>query len=285
MTINELLKLSIDTLTKNKIENPILQSRILLAYTLNKEKEYLIVNKEEQVSKKSEEEYRKNIEKLSLGTPIQYITNKQEFMKLDFYVDEHVLIPRPDTEILVEEVIDICNRTKTKSILDLCTGSGAIAISVAKYVENINIYASDINKDALEIVNINAKNNNVQITTILSNIFEDIKNMKFDVIVSNPPYIKTDVIKTLEKQVQKEPKIALDGGKEGLDFYITIINEAHKYLNNDGYLCLEIGYDQREDVIDLINKTNKYTNIYAKKDLAGNDRIIIVQKINQTLNI
>ena len=141
----------------------------------------------------------------------------------------------------------------------------------------LEIVASDISKKALEVAKINAKNNDVEIEFIESDLFDNI-NKKFDIIVSNPPYIKTEVIKDLSLEVQNEPHLALDGGQDGLDLYRKIINNAYKYLENDGYLALEIGYDQKEEVIELIEKSNQYKEIYSKKDLAGNDRIIVCKR-------
>ena len=180
---------------------------------------------------------------------------------------------------MVEEVINISKKINAKKILDLCTGSGAIAISLAKYIENSEITAVDISKKALEIARTNAKNNDVenQITFVESDLFKNLKEDKYDVIVSNPPYIKREVIKKLNKDVQKEPIIALDGGYDGLDFYRKIINESEKYLKFNGYLCFEIGYDQKEDVIGIIKNKERYINTYSKKDLYGNDRIIITK--------
>jgi len=211
--------------------------------------------------------------------PIQYITNNQEFMKLNFYVDKNVLIPQPDTEILVEEVIEISKKINSKKILDLCTGSGAIGVSLAKYLPNCEITAVDISKKALQIAKKNAIINEVekQITFISSDLFSNLESQKFDIIVSNPPYIKRNDIENLEEQVKKEPLIALDGGEDGLDFYKKIIKEAHKYLVSEGYLCLEIGYNQKDEVIKLIEKEETFKNIYSKKDLYGIDRIIIAE--------
>ena len=210
---------------------------------------------------------------------MQHITHQQEFMKMNFYVNRHVLIPRPDTETLVEEVIQIAKRIKAKKILDLCTGSGAIAISLAKYIKTSQITATDISQEALEVAQKNAKNNQVeqQIAFLQSNLWEQIPKEKYDMIVSNPPYIKREIIRTLDEEVQKEPQIALDGGWDGLDFYRSIIGQADEFLKYGGYVCLEIGYDQKIDVIDLIEQEEKYVYTYCKKDLYGNDRVIITK--------
>ena len=218
----------------------------------------------------------KYIDKIINVKQIQYITNEQEFMKLKFYVDENVLIPQPDTEIIVEKVIDEF-KDKELKILDLCTGSGTIAISLAKYIERCNILATDISSKAIQIAKLNAEKNQVhkKIEFVLSDMFEEIRKDKFDIIVSNPPYIKTEVIKTLDKQVQNEPKLALDGGINGLKFYEIISKNAYKFLNNNGKIYLEIGYDQKNDVIDLLKKTQKYKDIICIKDLELNDRLIV----------
>ena len=220
------------------------------------------------------------IDKIINGKPIQYITNEQEFMKLKFYVDENVLIPQPDTEILAEKIIDEYSDKEVK-IWDLCTRSGAIAISLAKYIKKSNIIATDISNKDIQIAKLNAEKNLVhkKIKFILSDMFKNIENDTFDLIVSNPPYIKTDVINNLEKSVQNEPNIALDGGEDGLKFYKIIAENAYKFLNNNGKLYLEIGFDQKENVINLLQKTYKYNEITCIKDLAGNDRLIIASKI------
>lgn len=279
MTIQENLRLGIKNLKEENISEPVLKARLLLCYILNLKKEDLVIYENKEVSSKNEGEYKKNIQKLIEGYPLQYITRHQEFMKLDFYVDENVLIPRADTEITVEEVILYCKNMKKDNIriLDLCTGSGAIAISIGKYIKNCEIVAVDISKNALEIAKNNETKNGVQnITWILSNLFDKVEG-KFDIIVSNPPYIKKDVIPTLEKEVQKEPIIALDGGQDGLDFYREIIKKAPNYLKKEGAIFLEIGYDQKEDVLDIINETKEYKEVISKKDLSGNDRMIMAK--------
>ena len=279
MTIRETLNKGMIMLKSNHIETPKLKARLLLQYVLKRPRQYLIVYDNEQITKKQQWEYFVNIEKLSQGIPLQHITHLQEFMKMDFYVDENVLIPRPDTEILVEEVIKLTHKFKHPQILDLCTGSGAIGISVAKYVKNAKVYATDISEKALEVAKVNAKNIGVeeQIEFIKSDLFQNIKNHKFDIIVSNPPYIKNADIDYLSEEVQKEPKLALDGGSDGLDFYRKIAKQAIEYLKLGSYLCLEIGYDQKIDVIEIIENENKYRDTYSKKDLYGNDRIVITR--------
>lgn len=302
MNIREALEYGIDLLKKNNINESILKTRIILANILNNNKEYLLVHENEEINDSLLNVFKISIQKLCNGIPLQYITNKQEFMGVEFYVDENVLIPQPDTEILVEEVINICrglgttigDQHKNKynkdiNILDLCTGSGAIGISIAKNVKNSKITLSDISKETLKVAEKNFKNivgtksisaqENNKIKIIQSDLFKNI-NDKFDIIVSNPPYIKSDLIKNLDKEVQHEPKIALDGGKDGLEIYKRIISKADNFLNADGYLCLEIGYDQKEEVSNLIMAEGKYREIYSKKDLAGNDRIIVCKKEN-----
>lgn len=279
MKIVEVLQNAIQELNNNKISDPIMKSRILLSNILNTTKEYLVINSEEEISIETTNKFNEGINKLIKGYPLQYITNHQEFMKLDFYVDENVLIPRADTEILVEEVISNCEKNKEYKVLDLCTGSGAIGISIARYISNSYITCTDISSKALEIARKNAKANNIDnIEFIESDMFKNIKG-KFDIIVSNPPYIVKDVITTLDKEVQNEPYIALDGGIDGLDFYKIIACEAHRYLNENGKVFLEIGYDQKEEVTNLLKVNEKYNSIYSKKDLYDNDRIVVATKI------
>lgn len=279
MTISELIKKGMIELKNGNIEEPKLKARLLMQYVLNKSRQYVIVNDREELDNIKEKQYLEEIKILKKGVPIEHITHQKEFMKLSFFVDKNVLIPRQDTEILVEEVINIAKKNNAKKILDLCTGSGAIAVSLAKYLPQAEITAIDISNEALKIAKKNAISNNVenQITFISSDMFTNLNEEKFDIIVSNPPYIKTNVIKNLDIQVQNEPYIALDGGKDGLDFYKKIINESYQYLKYNGYLCLEIGFDQKIDVIELIENIESFTGTYSKKDLFDNDRIIVTR--------
>lgn len=279
MTISDAIKKGMIELKNVNIEEPKLKARLLMQYVLNESRQYVIVNDMEQLDKAKEKQYLEEIKILKKGVPIEHITHQKEFMKMSFFVDKNVLIPRQDTEILVEEVIKIAKKINARKVLDLCTGSGAIAVSLAKYLPQAEITAIDISNDALKIAKKNANSNNVQnqITFISSDMFTNLSEEKFDIIVSNPPYIKTNVIKNLDIQVQNEPYIALDGGKDGLDFYKKIINESYQYLKYNGYLCLEIGFDQKIDVIELIENTERFTGTYSKKDLFDNDRIIVTQ--------
>ena len=279
MQIKEAMRKGMIKLKTNDVKEPNLKARLLMQYILNRPREYILVHDDKQLTLRQNVDYFKLIKKLIEGVPLQHITHQQEFMKLMFYVDENVLIPRSDTEILVEEVIKLAKSINAKKILDLCTGSGAIAVSLAKYIEGSQITATDISRKALSIAKLNATNNDVEdrITFVSSDLFQNISEEKYDIVVSNPPYIKRKVIKTLDEEVKREPIIALDGGNDGLDFYKKIIGNAYQYLKYKGYLCLEIGYDQKDEVIDLINKEEKYIDTYSKKDLFDNDRIVITK--------
>lgn len=253
-----------------------IEAKILLKYILQKEESYIIANANTQLTKMQENELINCINKITEGYPLQYITNQQYFMGLSFYVDENVLIPQPDTEILVETVIKNITELGIKNkfdlgnmkVLDLCTGSGAIAISIKKYLPEVQVFASDISKNALKIAQKNANNNKVKINFIESNMFEKISDT-FDIIVSNPPYIKTDVINTLDKDVKHEPIIALDGGSDGLKFYKAIRKDVEKYLKENGTVIMEIGFDQKEEVLNL------FEGAICIKDYENRDRVVI----------
>lgn len=280
MNIDETLKSGIEILKRNNIDNAIFKARILLKEILCISKEELMIYGNKEMSEENIKKFQESIKKICENIPLQYITHHQEFFGYDFYVDENVLIPQPDTEVLVEECIKISTKLdklcKTNiKILDLCTGSGAIAISLAKNIEYSSIVASDISEKALEVAKKNSIINDVKIEFIYSDLYENIKG-KFNIIVSNPPYIKTKVIETLSEEVKNEPYLALDGGEDGLMFYKRIIKESKEKLKENGYLLLEIGFDQKQEVIDIL-KENNYKNIYSKKDLGNNDRIVVAQ--------
>ena len=270
MTIKEAINLA------HKCNLNTIEARSLLKYIFNKDDSYIIANIENNINKSEERQFIEYIDKIKNGYPLQYITNMQEFMGLKFYVNDKVLIPQPDTEILVLNAINYINHkvvnTKKKErikVLDLCTGSGAIAISLKKFLnENVEIVASDISKEALEIAVKNSNYHNVNINFICSNMFEQI-NEHFDLIVSNPPYIKRKDIQKLPREVQKEPHIALDGGIDGLDYYRIIKKDVEGHLNDDGIVMMEIGYDQKCDIQKI------FPNSTCIKDMENRDRVII----------
>lgn len=271
MTIKQALNLARQNLDS-------IDAKVLLKFILKKDNTYIIANANKEMSRDEENELQESIQKIKDGFPLQYITHNQEFMGINFEVNQNVLIPQPDTEILVENTIRLVleneslenqeNSKKTTQILDLCTGSGAIAISLKKYLPDVKIFASDISEKALEVARKNAKNNNVEIEFIKSDMFENIHE-KFDIIVSNPPYIKSEEIEKLSKEVQNEPKVALDGGKDGLKFYKIISREIKNYLKENGTLLMEIGYDEANEVMKL------FENSTCIKDYANNDRVIV----------
>jgi release factor glutamine methyltransferase len=212
-------------------------------------------------------------------TPLQYVLGKEKFFGLSFMVNEDVFIPRPETEILVQTVLETINESRItndeRRILDLCTGSGCIAISLTKNARKCRIFASDISEDALKIARDNARMNGVSedISFIKSDLFKDIKG-KFDIIASNPPYVAQHEFETLQKEVLKEPRIALDGGEDGLDFYRKIFEHAPAYLNNGGYIVAEIGYGQRDRIKDIIGGIKGFELIDVKEDQYSIDRVI-----------
>lgn len=285
MKIKEIINEGKNILNKNNFEDSSIISKELLCHTLNQNKQYLVIHMDEEIEDAYYKKFSNYIEQIVDGKPLQYITNKQEFMGMEFYVDENVLIPQPDTEILVENVLEICSQIKKEEIkiLDLCTGSGAIAISINKILNENNIkntvLASDISDKTINIAMINNKKNNANVKFEISDLFEEIKEKDFDIIVSNPPYIKNTIIPNLSKQVKCEPLLALSGGEDGLDFYRKIIDRAYLYIKNNGYLCLEIGYDQKKDVLNIFKEYENYKDIKVIKDLSNNDRCITTKVI------
>ena len=281
MKIKEVIEEGKNVLSKNNIEDNVIVTRELLAFVLGVEKQYLVIHLADELNAEDYIKFKENINKLINGKPLQYITNNQEFMGLNFFVNENVLIPQPDTEIIVEETLKKCKELLLKNgkikILDLCTGSGAIAVSLSIFLgDEAEVFASDISTKALEVAKYNNGKNNTNVRFIESNLFKNIQEQKFNIIVSNPPYIRSDVINKLSKQVQNEPHLALDGGEDGLKFYKKIIEQSCNYIEN-GYLILEIGYDQKEDVENLLKENKNYSEIKTIQDFSGNDRCTIAK--------
>ena len=277
-TIKKILDWTTEYFKKHQIENPHLEAEIILAHALHIDRIRLYIDFEKELDKPSLELFKGFITRRVKGEPAAYITGSKQFMSLIFKVTPDVLIPRPETEMLIESVIEISKIIEGKlTVLDIGTGSGAIAVSLAKFVDNIAVTATDISKKALEVAIENAKKHQVEnkISFIEADLFP-VETQKYDIIVSNPPYIKTAEIKTLQIEIRDyEPHSALDGGPDGLDFYKKIAEKSDNYLNENGRLILEVGYDGAKDVAVLVQDALKTKNIRIKKDLNGVDRVVI----------
>lgn len=278
MKIFEALKFGYDLLKQNNIDTYMIDSQLLLCNVLNVDKLFIIMNRDMDLKEEDEIKYRQFIELRKNKMPVKYIIKKVEFMGIGFFVERGVLIPRPDTEVLCEEAIGEIRKNNLRTVCDVCCGSGAIGISLASFVENSVVDCCDIADKAIEItkknIAVNELNDRVQVykSDLLNFAIE--ANKKFDVVISNPPYIKEDVIPTLMKDVKDyEPYEALNGGKDGLIFYRKIVEQSKYVLNKNGRLFFEIGYDQRNDVTKIL-KDNGFKDIICKKDLSSNDRVI-----------
>ena len=216
------------------------------------------------------------IQKRSEKIPLQYITGEQNFCGLDFYVNENVLIPRLDTEVLVEKILEY--EEPGQRVMDMCTGSGCIAITLQK-LGGFQVMAVDISEEALTLARKNAQRNQAQVTFFQSNMFEQLSNTsKVDVIVSNPPYIESKVVDELDDEVKKyEPRLALDGMEDGLHFYRILAREGKRFLNEGGRLYIEIGFDQAEAVKEIFGAQG-FLDIQVYKDLAGLDRVVAMHR-------
>ena len=272
MTYRQLLETGTRILKESNIDEYDVDSYILFEYMTGMKRSFYLAHSDDEVPLDAEKSYLDVIKKRSERYPLQYITHTAYFYGAEYYVDESVLIPRFDTENLVELVLK--NEKDAKNFLDMCTGSGCIAIAIKDNLKGINATAADISEAALKVAKKNADGHCADITFIHSDLFENIDG-KYDFIVSNPPYIVKDVISTLMPEVKDyEPANALDGGEDGLDFYRQIIKESPKYLNKKGRLYFEIGYDQGESVSNLMRDAG-FEDILVKSDLSGNDRCVM----------
>ena len=281
LTLDLLLTEGVKVLTEAGIEEATLDARYLLFEVFHTDMTHFLLDRGRVISEDDQvldqvKQYRLMIEKRSQRIPLQHITGSREFMGLEFYVNEHVLIPRQDTETLVELILkDYKGRNPV--ILDMCTGSGCIAISLSKIGEFDDVTAVDLSKEALKVAKRNA---NVllgpgRITLIESDLFQAIElKSRFDIIVSNPPYIPTEIIKELQPEVRNfEPMLALDGREDGLFFYRQLVSEGRRFLNPGGSIYFEIGYDQAESVSALLEDAG-FAEIRVVKDAAGLDRVV-----------
>lgn len=289
MTIREALKKATDILEQKTYNNPITDAQLIMEYVLKKDRLYIYTHMTENLKEENIKIYFELIEKRNLGYPIQYIIKKQEFMGLEFYVSEGVLVPRQDTETLIENLIEESKKKQFLvkeqiEILDLGTGSGAITLALAHYLKNSKVKSVDISEDALKIAKQNAKNfeldNRVEfIKASMLEKIDEIEGDKFDIIVSNPPYIPKKDIEALQTEVSVyEPRIALDGGEDGLDFYRHIVENAYRFMKEISILAFEIGHNQGDDLKEMIEKTGEYEEVKVIKDLAGHDRVVLAYK-------
>lgn len=254
------------------IEEAALDARLLLEFVCSTDRTTLFAHPDRAVSKEENETYVNYISEREKHIPLQHITGVQEFMGLEFYVNKNVLIPRQDTELLVEEVM--IQLHDGMRILDMCTGSGCILCSLLQYSNDCRGVGVDLSNDALEVAARNIDKLQIENATLIqSDLFTEVDG-RFDIIVSNPPYIRRDVIETLMPEVRDhEPYMALDGMEDGLYFYGQIIEQAHEYLFKGGKLFFEIGFDQAKDVSRLMEDAG-FKDITVKKDYAGLDRIV-----------
>ena len=278
MKYRELYSQGIEKLSSENIPDAKVDARILLEYVCKTDRNALFLQGDMEVANEDEKTYFELLSKRIMHIPLQYLTGEQDFMGLTFKVNESVLIPRQDTECLVEIVLKHLH--DGMRILDMCTGSGCILISLLHYSNDCVGVGVDLSEEALKVARDNAKrlsNNGISdkmnVNFVHSDLFENIDG-KFDIIVSNPPYIKTEVIEGLMPEVKDyEPMMALDGMEDGLYFYRKIITEAKEHLLRGGQLFFEIGYDQGQEVSDLMRKEG-YTCVEVLKDLAGLDRVV-----------
>ncbi|MGB7604503.1 MAG: peptide chain release factor N(5)-glutamine methyltransferase [Lutisporaceae bacterium] len=286
-TIKAVLQSAVKSFKECEYLSPILDAELLLlhAYRLNDinmNKIKLITNYNDVVPQSVYSIYIDFVQQRAEGKPIQYITKVQEFMGLELSISPGVLIPRADTEIIVEKLIELADKDNVISIVDMCTGSGAIALSLAYYLQNAKVTAVDISDAALSCCRQNIAKLKLQdrVEAVKSNLFEELKNKAFinniDMIVSNPPYIPKGDISNLSISVREyEPSLALDGGLDGLNFYREISRNASTYLKSGGILAFEIGYNQGQDVMNIIKESGSWYDLECYKDLAGLDRCII----------
>lgn len=282
-TVRRILDWTTAHLTKHGSDSPRLDAEVLLAFARKCERIRLYTNYEDEVSGEERALMRELIQRRAKSEPVAYLVGNREFFGLDFYVDQNVLVPRPDTETLVMELVDAAQKEASPSVLDLCTGSGCIAIAAASNCPHASFLATDISGAALAIAQKNAESNGLsqKIQFLKSDFFEGIPNdSEFDIIASNPPYIPDAEIESLEADVrQHEPRLALAGGVDGLDYYRRIIQEADSYLKEEGVLLLEFSPEQESALRKLLEASGKYTEIRVESDLAGRARVIIGKKL------
>ncbi len=296
LLVKEMLTMGEKQLMDSDIADATRDCKILYCYMMDIPFSKIILEYQKVLQDRLCDKYFELIDRRSKGEPVQYIMGCQEFMGLEFIVNENVLIPRQDTETLVEDALEIINtgslrgedmdvKRKEWDILDLCTGSGAIGVSLARIANKVNVTCSDISEGAIKVAKENAQKHGVTKSMkfehgdLFKPFNKHFHKQKFDMIISNPPYIKSSVIPTLQKEVcEHEPLSALDGGESGLDFYERIVSGVGSHLKKGGVLLMEIGNDQGEAVSGLLSRNGEFTSIRVLRDLAQRDRIVFAKK-------
>ena len=280
MNINLAINDGIKILKSKFIPNPQLDAEILMAKTINKDRNYILVNSSDPINKNDLNNFYKLIEQRSLGNPVAYLTKKKSFWNSDFFITKDILIPRPDTELVIENILRLTKQKNKINILDIGVGSGCIIVTILKERKNFRGTGIDLSKKCLVISKKNAIAHKVSSRLKLYKSDVDKFNLgKYDLIVSNPPYIKTCKLKYLERDVAEfEPRLALDGGLDGLSEIRKVIKKSSELIKKNGKFILEIGFDQKSKVINILKKEGFYIDS-TKKDLANNERCIISTKI------
>lgn len=287
MTVIELLNWATRCLEDQRIENSRTNAELLLAHSVNLSREGLYIHLNDQLPEKAKNRLEELLKRRISGEPLQYILGKQEFWSVDFKVDPRVLIPRPETELLVEQAISILSAPppgRTPFVLEVGTGSGAVAISLLREVRGIFMVATDISREALLLAKENARETGVLHRMVFVNgdlfsPFHPCEEGSFDLILSNPPYISRPEIKALGREVREhEPHVALDGGEDGLDFYRAVARQAPSYLRRGGWLLLELGQGQGERITELLYEKGDFSKPELLKDFSGTDRVVKAQR-------
>lgn len=276
MKILEALKWGEQELTKVGIENPRWDSDLLLGQVLGRRREELYLDRDGVLSAAVWESYQEYIARRMAREPLQYILKNQEFMGLSFYVDDRVLIPRADSEIIIEKLLELRDSSKDKvRIADLCTGSGALAVAIAHYWPSAYVVGTDLSAAALEVARYNALQNHVLVDWRQGDFFEPIREEQWDWLITNPPYIPETEYQKLAPEIFNEPHMALVGAENGLIFYRRLAEEAPSLLKQDGKILMEIGWDQGQQVENLFRKRGFKTCIF--KDYGGRDRVVYAE--------
>ena len=279
MNIENAIKNACKELKKNNISSALLDSELLLSKVINKDRRFILLNLDKELNQRDQDSFKNLIIKRSKGKPLAHLTGTKSFWKYDFKINEKILIPRPDSEIIIEEVLDIYKNKNNLNFLEIGIGSGCIALSILKEKKSFLASGVDLSRDCIKICRYNA--NKLGVVNRIKLMKLDVDNLithKYDFIVSNPPYVKKFDLKKLNKEVKDfEPRLALDGGLEGLSVIRKVVKKSSELIKTHGKLILEIGYDQKESVKKILNDNNFYINKVAK-DLAKNDRCIVSTK-------